>query len=170
MEEIHFLITPEDYRHLMLFALSRRPLFVIALLVVVASATLTFTLYRDNFILLLFVVLCIALFVFRAWRRISKGSQAVQKRGTNIITISPQNIRQQSELADSTTSWKMIKAIKQDKHNFYFQLDNPGSNVFMAFLLPRHAFASPEEAESFIARAREYWREQSGQIASVQGK
>src|SRR5579884_2593518 len=105
MEEVRFVITPKDYRHFMLFVLPRRPLLLFALFAFVAGVTLMLIFSRDNLIPLLVVVLFIALFVFQVWQRISKGSQAVQKRGTNIVTISPQNIRQQSELADSTTSW-----------------------------------------------------------------
>ncbi len=116
---------------------------------------------------LLVVILLIALMLFRVWRSSAKAAQASQKRGVLILTISAEGFRQRNDLSDSTTSWRTIKAIQQDKYSFYFILDTPGSNVMMAFLIPRHAFASPDEAESFIRQARGYWSEQAGQIATA---
>ncbi len=37
----------------------------------------------------------------------------------------------------------------------------------MAFLIPKHAFPSLEEAEGFFERARRYWRDQVEQIIPV---
>jgi hypothetical protein len=167
MEEIRFFTTREDYRHFMLFALFYRPRNVIAYCLLLVAVFLMVFFYQGDPFPLLVVVLVFAFIIFRVWQNISKSAQAAQKRGVNTITISPENLRQRNEQVDSTTSWRVIKAIRQDKHNFYFHVDTPGSSVFMAFLLPRHAFASPEEAESFIERARGYWHEQKEQIATV---
>lgn len=167
MEEIHFSTTDEDYRYFMFFAFFSRPLSVITFLIVVVAASLILSFVLSNPMPLLLIAL-IPLQAFKVWRNASKTAQEARKRGANIITIGPENIRQRNGEADSTVSWRMIKAIRQDKHNFYIQIDNPNSKIFQAFLIPRRVFASSKEAESFIERARGYWREQSGQIAAAQ--
>jgi ABC-type multidrug transport system fused ATPase/permease subunit len=172
MEEIRFFLTRKDFWHFRLYVIFRRRsifillflfLFVIAFFFIIMQSM---PLAQSILLSLLFVLLIIAIFVFRLWRSASKAAQGTRKRGANIINISSEGFRQRNDLSDSTTSWRTIKAIQQDKYNFYLILDNPGSNVLMAFLIPRHAFASPEEAESFIGRARGYWSEQVGQIAT----
>jgi membrane protein implicated in regulation of membrane protease activity len=173
MEEIRYFITHEDYWHFRLYALFRvRGIILLLVLLLLVIALFVIMLQRVPFALdilftLLFVILLIALMAFRMWRNSAKAAQASQKRGAIILNISAEGLRQRNDISDSTTSWKAIKEIQQDKHNFYFVLDSPGTNVLMAFLIPRHVFASSEGAEHFIGRARGYWQEQAGQIATT---
>lgn len=173
MEEIRYSITREDYWHFRLYVLFRaRGIIVLLVLSLFVIAFFLIMLQITSFALsilasLLLVLFALALTIFRMWRNAAKAAQASQKRGEIVLNISAEGIRQKNDLSDATTSWKAIKAVQQDKHNFYFILDLPGTNVLMAFLIPRHVFASSAEAERFIEQARGYWQEQAGQIAAT---
>jgi hypothetical protein len=166
MEEVRFIITHEDYWRYTLYAFFRRRRIWISLLLLLIGGTLVLLSTQGIPYILLFVVLIVVFYAFALWRNASKGAQVARKRGMNIVSISSEGIRQRHEMGDSTTSWRAFKAIREDKYNFYFLLDSPGL-AMMAFLIPKRAFASPKEAESFIGQARGYWREQAEQISTA---
>lgn len=175
MEEIRFFVTREDYWHFNLFALFRRSRTLAgtlaALVLCVLVVIIVYQILFPHQILppVLFAVLFPILLGFRMWLSYTRGFRALQKGGATFVTITPQHMQVKNENVDSKVSWRMIKAIFQDKYSFYFQIENPTSKMFRAFIVPRHAFASPEEAERFFAQARGYWSEQSGQVAVAQG-
>jgi hypothetical protein len=175
MDEIRFSVTREDYQHLMLFVLVHRPMYFFWLWLSIiymigVGIYLTVYSYYPNFYVMFFLVLFILLLGFRIWRTWSRGLRSFLKAGTMFITISPQDLHVKNENVDTKISWRIIKRIFQDKHSFYFQIENTGSRAFRAYVIPRSAFASPEEAESFGERARGYWQEQQpGQTATMQG-
>ncbi len=169
MEEIRFTITPGDYWHYQCYVwLHLRILRLIALFLVLIGSFCFFSFFQGSFFALLFVVGLVGFIVLRTWGSVSQATKVFKERGVNLITISEQGIRQKHELGDGTTSWRAIKAIREDKHNLYFILEVAGSRaIIMALLLPRQAFASPQEATSFLERARGYWRQQCGQIGTA---
>lgn len=171
MEEVHFFITREDYWHFQLFAFfRRRRVFLLLFLALIIFFSLYLVLNSPSILVfILFFLLCVVLLtglIFSGLRRnASKAARAAEKRGTNIINISSQSVRQRNDLTDSTTSWRAFKAIQQDKYNIYFILDSTGSSILIAWVIPRHAFTSAEEAQSFFERAYGYWREQNAQLS-----
>src|SRR5258708_38393614 len=99
------------------------------------------------------------------WRSASQTTQVVEKRGPSFLKMGEEGIEQKNVLGAAPTSWRASKAIRDDKHNLYFLLEVAGSKaIIMAILIPRRVFASPQEAESFLERARGYWREHTGRI------
>jgi hypothetical protein len=184
MEEVHFTLTRDDFWRLQLYASFRRSrrnrlrLLLIGILIVLSLILMSlpslsggvpsillmaFSLLAG---LLAFVILIFGLAFLLMWLRASQANKMLGKRGVNVINISAQGVQQRNELSNSTTSWRAFKSIEEDKHNIYFALENPG-RLFMALLIPKRAFESPQVAERFIERARGYWREQSAQVATA---
>ncbi len=168
MEEIRFTNTREDFWHYQLYILLRLHLLrVIALFLLIIGGFAYLSIFLGFPFSLLFLVCLLSLIIFRMWRNASNAIQTFKKRGVNSIMISEQGVRQKNEFGESITSWRAIKSIRADKHNLYFILEVAGSRaIIIALLIPRRAFVSQEEAASFLERARGYWREQSGQIAT----
>jgi ABC-type multidrug transport system fused ATPase/permease subunit len=172
MEEIRFFLTREDFWHFRLYALfhQRRSLLIL-ILILIGSGLICFSLIGSFplsiIVFLLFVILLIALLFGRLRINASKAAQGAKKRGEIILSMSAQGVWQKSELGEATTSWRAIKAIKQDKYNFYLILDSPGSNVLLALLIPKRAFDGPQEEQRFLEQAQSYWREQTEQTIAA---
>lgn len=168
MEEIHFFLTHEDFWHFKLYALfhQQRSLLILTL-IVIALDIFCISLIRSFPLSIIIFLLLLALFIAVLFRRLhinaSKAAQGAKKRGEINLTINAQGVWQRSELGESTTSWRAIKAIKQDKYNFYFILDSPGTHVLIALLIPRRAFTSAQESDRFLEQAQSYWRAQTEQ-------
>jgi small-conductance mechanosensitive channel len=177
MDEVHFTLTGEDFWHLQRHALARqgRRQFILVFIFLIAIAAILLlnvpfaTLKPDRIMLLLGLILLAALVILALifgltlliLRLNASGTtKSLRKRGVHIASLDEQGFRLKNELGDSLTYWRAFKAITENKHCIYFQLDSPGS-VFTAFLVPKRAFESPSQAERFVERARSYWREQT---------
>lgn len=173
MEEVHFTLTRDDFWRLQLHAFSRtrRTRLRIVLVCVIVILVITYTIFGAIILLLLilyallFFVALFGLLFLVMWLGASLAGKLMAKRGMHVLTISTQGVQQSNELGDSRKFWRAFKEIQEDKHNIYFRLETPDS-VFMAHLIPKRAFESPQQAERFVERARAYWREQSGQTTA----
>lgn len=180
--EIRFFLTGQDVWNFQKNVLVRPRVLVplIALVVIVLSIvilttligpmTSTNTLFNGLFFVVLFALIC--LFVVRLRWRLTRGAaRRLAAQGEHVITISPEGFRHKNNLSDSLISWQAIKEIKTDAYNLYFMVD---SNVTMAHVIPRRAFASPQDADTFLGWAKSYWAhghsmQQPGSPGSVTG-
>ena len=101
-------------------------------------------------VLLIFPVIM----VLRMGRIASRGAG---RGGEHIVSIIPEGIREKTDLGEGTRSWRTIKTITQDQYNLYFIADTMDANAVMAVVIPRRAFAAPQDAETFLEQARQYW-------------
>lgn len=161
--EIRFTLTQEDLWHLFTYAsFKRRYRLWVFLLICYAIITLwSVLIYWPAFSLLelwpLWLLLIILAFMMLAWRRaIARGAG---KGGEHIVRIMPEGIRERTDLGEGTRSWKTFKDITQDTHNFYFIVDAIALNAVAALVIPRRAFATPQDADTFLAQARQQWRQ-----------
>lgn len=164
--EIRFFLTGQDVWNFQKYALARPRVLVplIALVVIVLSIVFlttligpmssTNTLFNGLFFVVLLALICLV--VVRLRSRLTGG--AVRRRlaaqGEHVITISPEGFRHKNNLSDSMISWHALKEIKTDAYNLYFMVD---SNITMAHVIPRRAFASPHDADTFLGWAKSYW-------------
>ncbi|HEU5199863.1 MAG TPA: YcxB family protein [Ktedonobacterales bacterium] len=163
--EIRFFLTGQDVWNFQKYALVRPRVLVplIALVVIVLSIVFlttligpissTNTLFNGLFFIILLVLICLVVVRFR-WRMTRGATRRLAAQGEHVITISPEGFRHKNNLSDSMTSWQAIKEIRDDAYNLYFMVD---SNVTMAHVIPRRAFASPQAADMFLAWAKSYW-------------
>jgi hypothetical protein len=179
MDEVHFTLTADDFWRLQLHALSHRKharlnIFLVSLIVILCAWLLAWLSSRTfaHIILAFFIYLFSILFIlalifglsFLIMRLNASGvTRSLQKRGVHVASIYEQGLRQKNEQGEGITYWRAINAIEEDKHNLYFQLDNPGA-VFTAFLIPKRAFENSFQAERFIERARGHWSEQASRL------
>lgn len=176
MDEVHFTLTADDFWHLQLHALSRRKrvhlnVFLVCLIVILFAlllaslssrtfAHIILTLLITLFSTLLILALIFGLSFLIMRLNASGATRSLRNRGVHVVSINEQGLRHKNEQGDGITYWRAFKAIEEDKHNLYFQLDSPGA-VFMAILIPKRALESPSQAERFIELARGHWREQT---------
>lgn len=88
------------------------------------------------------------------WQIRRKFALYLAKEGEHIITITPESFRERTLISDTVCSWKAFRTITADKYNLYFFLDFP---LARAYVIPRRAFASPEDADTFLGWAKSYW-------------
>ena len=176
--EVRFYLTGQDFWNFQKHALRRTrvSLILIAVLVIILVLFTSLTSSPSNIviniapIILLLVVLGIV--VLRLRRRIFGGTaQRLAAQGEHTITIGPEGFRHKQNLGDAMISWRAIKEIKADAYNLYFMVD---SNALMAHVIPRRAFASPQDADAFLGWAKTYWArgnniQQAGTPGSASG-
>ncbi len=159
--EVRFFLTAQDVWNFQKQAIWRTRfslilivvLFIILLLFTALSGSASNIVVNVAPIILLLVVLGIVVLLLR--RRIFGGTaRRLAAQGEHTITISPEGFRHKNNLSDSLISWQAIKEIKTDAYNLYFMVD---SNVAMAHVIPRRAFASPQAADTFLGWAKSYW-------------
>ena len=109
-----------------------------------------FNLLLPLFFLVIFMILLIA---FISWRNRSNTRSPLALQGEQIITIGPEGFRQRNNFGDSLIFWHAFKEITADKYNLYFIHI---SNRTVAHVVPRRAFANPQDAELFLAWAQRY--------------
>src|SRR5262245_52034510 len=90
-----------------------------------------------------------------AWRRVAV--RGAGKGGEHVVRIMSEGIHEKTDLGEGIRSWKTFKAITQDAHTFYFLVDALTFNAVAALIIPKQAFATPQEAETFLAQARQQW-------------
>lgn len=140
-------------------------IFVIPLVVTGSTSSTDATFNSLFFVILLILVVFIV--VRLRWRMTRGAARRLAAQGEHVITISPEGFRHKNNLSDSLTSWQAIKEIKTDTSNLYFMVD---SNVMMAHVIPRRAFASPQAADTFLGWAKSYWAHGRGtQQANMPG-
>lgn len=161
--EVRFFLTSQDLWNFTKYGVlrTRVPLLLGLLLFISIGLFLFFPLLSTGSITQADVVttagLMLAIPVFfgllrRQTRSRVGRDQALQ--GEQIITISPEGFRHRSNLTDNMISWRAFKTITTDKYNLYFII---GPARMVAHLIPRHAFATPQEAETFLGLAQRYW-------------
>lgn len=159
--EVRFYLTGQDFWNFQKHALRRRriSLILIAVLVVILVLFTSLTSSPSNIVvniapLILFLVV-VGIVVLRLRRRIFGGTaRRLAAQGEHTITIGPEGFRHKQNLGDAMISWRAIKEIKTDAYNLYFMVD---SNALMAHVIPRRAFASPQDADAFLGWAKTYW-------------
>lgn len=173
MDEVHFTLTANDYWHLQLHALSRRLrsrriILLFCLIVILCALLLPILLSSGtpaNVPLTLLIMLTIDIFLFAfilgfaiiiIRLNVSGATRSLRNKGVHIISINEQGLKQKNEQSDSLIYWRAFKVIEADKHNLYFQVDNPGPAIAVV-LIPKRAFEGPSQAERFIEHARGYW-------------
>ncbi len=124
--------------------------FIVPLIGPISPST---TLFNSISIVVFLAFICLVVLLIRF--RITRGAaRRLAAQGEHTITISPEGFRHKNNLSDSLISWQAIKEIKTDAYNLYFMVD---SNVAMAHVIPRRAFASPQAADTFLGWAKSYW-------------
>ena len=161
--EVHFFLTGQDYWNLTKYNFSRTRtlistsislLFICGLLIVYVLLSPPSEALTNLLSVILLLLGLLLLVIFLRWRIRSRSNRNPELQGEHIITISPEGLRHQTSLTDSLISWRAIKTITSDKYGLYFiRL----SNRFIADAIPRNAFATPQEAETFLALAQRYW-------------
>ncbi len=161
--EVHFFLTGQDLWNLTKYNFSRTRtlwstgislvvvsgLLIIYVLLSPPSEVLTNLLSVISFLLVLFLLV-----VFLRWRIRSRSNRNPELQGEHIITISPEGLRHRTNQVDSLVSWGAIETITTDTYGLYFiRL----SNRRIADVIPRHAFATPHDAQAFLALAQSYW-------------
>ncbi|HRI76899.1 MAG TPA: YcxB family protein [Alphaproteobacteria bacterium] len=71
---------------------------------------------------------------------------------TRTFTIDRRGLHSKSVYDEGTIQWEGILKIEQTADAFLFYLDKSAANI-----IPLNAFANTDEADAFLATAREYW-------------
>lgn len=71
--------------------------------------------------------------------------------GRHRVTISPRGIAECGEFGESTTAWQAVERVVSAGEYAYVYL-----NAVAAIVVPRRAFADPEEFDKFVRTAQEY--------------
>lgn len=167
MKEVRYTLTRKDLWHYQLYVF-RHGIWVVLfiqlyLIVILLFYSFSMGIFFSLFLISMPLACGLMSLFFQLRRSVSKGIQVIKKRGVEIITISEQSIAYKNDLSCGTASWRTLQAIREDRHNLYLIRDGTGLN---AVPIPRRAFASPQEATSFLEQAREYWHKQSSQSAT----
>jgi hypothetical protein len=159
--EVRFFLTREDLRHFLSYAFFRRRRRFFVLLLLIYAVLILFIIIpsEQSFSLaalwpLLVLLIVPVILVLRMGRIASRGAG---RGGEHVVSITPEDIREKTDLGEGTRSWKTIKTITQDTYNLYFIADTMDSNAVSATVIPRRAFAAPQDAETFLDQARLCW-------------
>ena len=164
--EVHFFLTREDLWHYYIYAYRKHllwPLLLLLLFYMVLTLIALQLLYPFSpanvllWFMFLFMLLILPVLtgVLTTRRSVSHGERW---GGEHSISLTREGLQQRSELGEGVQRWRAIKTIAQDKHNLYFILAVAGtSKIVMGVIVPKRAFVSPENAETFLDQARRYW-------------
>jgi hypothetical protein len=159
--EVRFYLTREDLRHFLTYVFFRRRRRGFLLLLLIYTILILFIVIpsEQSFSLaalwpLLILLLLPVLLMLRMRRIAARGAG---RGGEHIVSITPEGIREKTDLGEGTRSWRSIKTITQDSYNLYFIVDTMDSNATMAVIIPRRAFAASQDAETFLYQARQCW-------------
>lgn len=159
--EVRFFLTREDLWHSLTYLSFRRHrrLFVLWLLMYAILILMAVLLNVNSFSLisLLILLMLLILPVFPVLRLRRRASREAGKGGEHVVSITPEDIREKTDLGEGTRFWRTIKTVTQDQYNLYLIIDTMGANVMAAMVIPRRAFAAPQAAEMFLDQARQYW-------------
>ena len=159
--EVHFFLTREDLWHFLTYAFfrQRRRFFLLLLLIYAALILFIVIPSGQSFSLaalwpLLVLLIFPVIMVLRMGRIASRGAG---RGGEHIVSIIPEGIREKTDLGEGTRSWRTIKTITQDSYNLSLVTDTMDANAVIAVVIPRRAFAAPQDAETFLGQARQQW-------------
>jgi hypothetical protein len=68
------------------------------------------------------------------------------------ISISPEWLSEKTPVNESKVAWATLKSVEEDADYLFLFLDK-----LVAHTIPKRAFSSPHEAETFLNTARRYW-------------
>ncbi len=71
--------------------------------------------------------------------------------GPRRVTLTPEAVRSEGPHTDERFRWTAIERVLETENHLYFYIASARSHV-----IPRRAFASDAEFESFVALARKY--------------
>lgn len=172
--EVHFSLTPGDLWHFILFGYVRhlrrgflRPvpllLFGVAIVLLVpffsGSSFSLQSLQPIGIGVLAGALIGIVFPLVRLRRVVARGAG---RDGEHTVRITSEGVRRRTAVGSSATAWRGIKAVTQDKHNLYLLLDGMDPRALMAVVIPRRAFMSSRDAETFLGLARQYWTQGRG--------
>ncbi len=173
--EVRFSLTGQDYWNMIRYNFARSRtlistgislLIIIVLLVIYVLLSPPSRVFANLLSAILPLLVILLLVILLRWRigqtRRNRSNWPPEMQGEQIITISPEGLRHRTGLTDSLISWDAIKTITADRYGLYFIRR---SNRLVAHAIPRRAFATPQEAEAFLAQAQEYWK--NGRAGSV---
>ncbi len=162
--EVRFFLTSNDLWNFTKYSFKRTRALVLFALIALVLLLLAFVITTTNtsgdallinLLPLLALVLAIFFLVFvgfpRRLMRVNANRLAMQ--GQQIVTIGPEGMRIRNNLTDSLLFWPAFKEITADTNNLYFIHHG---NRLIANLIPRRAFATPQDADAFLAWARQY--------------
>jgi hypothetical protein len=159
--EVRFFLTREDLWHFLTYAFFRRRhrffvllLLMYALLILMAVIPNELSFSLSGLWPLLLLLIFPVLLVLRMRRIAARG---VGRGGEHVVSIAPAGIREKTELGEGIRSWRTIKTSTQDSYNLYLVTDTMDANAVMAVVIPRRAFAAPQDAETFPGQARQQW-------------
>lgn len=117
-----------------------------------------------GFLVLCFLAMVLIPTAFALTRRLAADRVAVLQ-GEHIVTISLEGFRHRTNQEDSLISWHTFKEITADQYGLYFCTSISTSatrkivsrNYLIVHGIPRHVFAAPQEAETFLGQAQTYW-------------
>jgi hypothetical protein len=73
------------------------------------------------------------------------------------ISIAPDGLHQKTEFGERRLNWSAVRSVGETATHFFFEA--PGQEFFM---VPKHAFASPQHQTEFLASVERY-RQAQGQ-------
>jgi uncharacterized protein (DUF58 family) len=165
--EIRFILTREDLWHFLTCAFFRRRrrffvlllMYALLILIAVIPNELSFSLIG---LCPLLILLLLPVLLMLRMRRIAAPRAA--RGGEHVVSITPEGIREKTDLGEGTRSWRTIKTITQDTYNLYLVTDTMDASAVMAVVIPRRAFAAPQDAETFLEEARQHWMQGRGML------
>src|SRR5262249_36003484 len=82
----------------------------------------------------------------------SRGGERQGVLGEHAITLTPEALQERTPVNDSKFAWRgLFRIDSTPEHIFIFVQPNA------AHIIPRRAFATPAEADAFLATARSYY-------------
>ena len=166
--EVRFFLTREDLWHFLTSAFFRRRRRFFVLLLLIYTILILFIVIpsEQSFSLAalwpLLILLLLPVLLMLRMRRIAARGAA--RGGEHVVSITPEGIREKTDLGEGTRSWRTIKTITQDTYNLYLVTDTMDASAVMAVVIPRRAFAAPQDAETFLEEARQHWMQGRGML------
>lgn len=96
------------------------------------------------FLLLVLVIILIGSFVMYAGRNVKWDQAKIQATENGFTT--------EASVGRSEVQWSGVKAIKQNKRLIFIFI-----STYMAFIVPKHAFAQETDANKFFTYINELW-------------
>ncbi len=166
---VTFDLTPDDFWHFSLYYRRNkypiRPFFLYALFGVIvflflvgswvaAEYWLTFGRAQSTLLVCLPVLLFFAVLIFPPTKRrvIKIARQRPGLLCEHTIGISPEWLSEKTRINENKVAWTTLKSIEEDSEYLFLFLDR-----LVAHVIPKRAFSSPQEANTFLNTAHRYW-------------
>ena len=160
--EIRFFLKREDIWHFNIYIYThqrRRTLWLLLGIYVffILFASLSIYLSFSLVTALPWLAALIILPLFIVYRIRRAASQGAGWGGEHVVSITPEGMIEKTDQGEGIRNWSAIKTIDQDTYNLYFIVNASSSSIVMARIIPKRAFATPQDAEMFLSQARQYW-------------